>query len=213
MKPAKPDVLSKSTKSNAVGKLPRLPKRILPRILFLILAMLNSVDARIQKRPILRPAVPSPYAGADQQKVIYVSAKTPFVAAVKRVRKLLDEIEKRSLGKFDLINGAGSDKEKLKKLGEQISPPKEKKGEEVVLKATNRAIEKLLGIALFFQGKDDCRVHLRTGTIGVVDDIVEVPDRASSGNGQEKSGEGTEEELPESRVRKMTFVEAAVTLK
>lgn len=178
-------------KSNA-QKMPRLPK-----------------NARIEKRPILRPPIPSPYTGADQKKVIYVSTKMPFISAVKRVRKLLGEIDKRSMGKVDLVEGRGSDKQKLRKLGERTNASTGKEPEEVVLKATNRAIQNVLGLALFFQGQDDCRVRLRTGTVGVVDDIVEsaIPKGAATVEVEEE-----EEELPESRVRKASFVEVAITL-
>lgn len=178
-------------KSNA-QKMPRLPK-----------------NARIEKRPILRPPIPSPYTGADQKKVIYVSTKMPFISAVKRVRKLLGEIDKRSMGKVDLVEGKGSNKQKLRKLGERINASTGKEPEEVVLKATNRAIQNVLGLALFFQGQDDCRVRLRTGTVGVVDDIVEsaIPKGAETVEVEEE-----EEELPESRVRKASFVEVAITL-
>ena len=77
------------------------------------------------------------------------------------------------MGKIDLVNGKGSQKEKLRKLSEKTNASTGKESEEVVLKATSRAIQNVLGLALFFQGKDDCRVRLRTGTVGVVDDIVE----------------------------------------
>ena len=129
---------------------------------------------------------------------------------MKRVRKLLDEIDKRSMGKISLVDGKGSDKQKLKKLGERNNGSKGKQLEEVVLKATSRAIENVLGLALYFQGQDDCRVRLRTGTVGVVDDIVE--SKISRGPETEE-GEDEEEELPESRVRKASFVEVAITLR
>lgn len=172
--------------------------------------MLMPLDARIQKRPILRPVIPSPFAGADHPKVVYVSTKTPFVSAVKRVRKLLAQIDKRSMGKIDLVNGKGSDKQKLRMLSEQAAPLTGKEPEEVVLKATNRAIQNVLGLALYFQGQDDCRVRLKTGTVGVVDDIV-VSDPPIGAEGAEE--EDDEEELPESRVRKATVVEVAIALK
>lgn len=165
---------------------------------------------RVQKRPLLRPSIPSPYAGSDQQKVVYVSAKTPFISAVKRVRKLLVEIDKRSMGKVDLLNGKGSEKQKLRVLGEKAAPPTGKGPEEVLLKATNRAIEKVLELALYFQGQEDCNVRLRTGTVGAVDDLV-VSDLAEGAENAEADEE--EDELPESRVRKVTFVEVAITLK
>lgn len=168
------------------------------------------VDARVQKRPLLRPTIPSPYARADQQKVVYVSARTPFVSAVKRVRKLLAEIDKRSMGKVDLVGQKRSDKHNLRMLGEKATPSINKDPEAVVLKATNKAIEKVLGLALYFQGQDDCSVRLKTGTVGVVDDIV-VSDRPVGPECVE--GEDEDEELPESRVRKVTVVEVVVCLK
>lgn len=51
--------------------------------------------AKVHKRPLHHPAIPSPYAGASQQKVIYVSARTPFLSAIKRVEKLLHLSDKR----------------------------------------------------------------------------------------------------------------------
>ena len=132
---------------------------------------------------------------------------------MKRVRKLLAEIQKRSTSKVDFINGPGNDKQRLRKLEEQILPTKDKKTEEVFLKATNRAIEKALGIALYFQKQENCQVRLKTGTVGVVDDIVEDPNVDDDATEREEDGEGDETELPESRVRKMTFIEASITLK
>lgn len=136
----------------------------------------------------------------------------PFISAVKRVRKLLDEIDKRSMGKIDLVDGKGSDKQKLRKLGERNNASTGKELEQVILKATGRAIQNVLGLALFFQGQDDCRVRLRTGTVGVVDDIVEsgMPKGPETEEGVE---EEEEEELPESRVRKASFVEVVITLR
>ena len=114
------------------------------------------------------------------------------------------------MGKIDLVNGKGSEQQKLRKLGERINVPTGKEPEEVVLKATSRAIQNVLGLALFFQGQDDCRVRLRTGTVGVVDDIVEsaIPQGAETPDEEDE-----EEELPESRVRKASFVEVAISLK
>ena len=106
--------------------------------------------------------------------MIYVSAKTPFISALKRVRKLLSEIDRRSTGKVDLVNGKGNDKQKLTAFREKTnSVGKGKEPEAVVLKGTNRAIEKVLELGLYFQRQDDCMVRLKTGSVGVVDDIVQ----------------------------------------
>ena len=139
--------------------------------------------------------------------MIYISAKTPFISAVKRVRKLLSEIDRRSTGKIDLVKGKVNDKQKLIALREKTIPVgKVKEPEAVVLKGANRAIEKVLGLGLYFQRQDDCMVRVRTGSVAVVDDIVQEEEE-----GGLEDGEG--EELPESRVRKVSVVEVAVTLK
>lgn len=116
------------------------------------------------------------------------------------------------MGKISLVNGKGSDKQKLRKLGERNNAPTGKEPEEVILKATGRAIQNVLGLALFFQGQDDCRVRLRTGTVGVIDDIVE-SGMPKGPEIEEGVDEEEEEELPESRVRKASFVEVAITLR
>lgn len=202
--------ISGGNENGSVPKMPRLPKGRSTYSIDLNRGLRRHLDARIQKRPILRPPIPSPYTGADQKKVVYVSTKTPFISAVKRVRKLLDEIDKRSMGRIDLVDGNGSDKQKLRKLGARTNTSTGKEPEEVILKATNRAIQNVLGLALFFQGQDDCRVKLSTGTVGVVDDIVEstAPEAVET-----VEGEDEQEELPESRVRKASFVEVAISLK
>ncbi len=145
-----------------------------------------------------------------------MSPKTPFISAVKRVRKLLSHVDERSTGKLDLIGAEGSDKQKLKRLSESVTPSTGKAPEEVILKATGRATEKVLGLALFFQGQDDCTVRLRTSSQGVIDDIIESTDPTSANGAEDVEGndeEGQEEELPESRIRKVSVVEVAITLK
>lgn len=159
----------------------------------------------------MHPPISSPYAGADHPKVVYISAKTPFISAVKRVRKLLSLTEKRSVGKVDLIHGNDRDRQRLKALDVEGPSQKEKEPEEVVLKGTNRVIEKVLGLALFFQGQEDLIVRLRTGTVGVIDDIVMVPTALKETEANDQREEG--KELPETQVRKISMLEVAITLK
>ncbi|MCJ1370227.1 hypothetical protein MMC20_001439 [Loxospora ochrophaea] len=186
-----------SIKKKPPPKLRRLPK-----------------NARIRKRPMLHPPIPSPYTGANQPKVIYVSTKTPFVSAVKRVRKLLSLIEKRSYKSDNLVDGKGSDKQKLRAITDR-----EKEPEAVILKATSRAIEKVLGLALYFQGQEDCTVRLNTGGVGVVDDIVvtegptgsDIPSELVHEEAQSQQEE--QDDLPETQIRKTSMVEVQVTLR
>ncbi|KAI4264457.1 MAG: hypothetical protein L6R42_000449 [Xanthoria sp. 1 TBL-2021] len=204
-------------------KLPRLPS-----------------NARITKRPLLRPPIPSPYASSASPKIIYISAKTPFISAVKRVRKLLDLIDKKAVGKVDLGDGRKG-KETLRALGE-VDQASGKEPEEVILKATNRAIEKALGLGVFFQGQGDVRVRLRTGSVGAVDDIVIEEKRtarkgkkgspgrnneegatAGAGENAEDGNDEVNEEmgnveaddavLPETQIRRVSVLEVGISLK
>lgn len=99
-----------------------------------------------------------------------------------------------------------------------------------MLKGVGRAIEKVLNMAMYFQKGGDVRVRIWTGGVGVVDDIVEVekPTRKKKKqkkNGvmerdegeedvemDEENGEGEEEELPETQVRKLSVVEVGISL-
>ncbi|KAL8806636.1 MAG: hypothetical protein Q9200_004962, partial [Gallowayella weberi] len=172
--------------------------------------------------------------------IVYISTKTPFISAVKRVRKLLSLIDKRAVGKVDLGDGNG-DRERLRALGGAgIEGGKEP--EEVILKATNRAIQKALGLGVFFQGQENVRVRLSTGTVGAVDDVV-VEEKRKGGKGvggkvkkgrREVEGSGTgedsehgkeksdklmpkaeaeEEDIPETQIRKVSALEIGISLR
>jgi len=88
----------------------------------------------------------------------------------------------------------------------------------VALKGTGKAIERVLGLAVFLQGEEDLRVRVRTGTVGVVDDVV-VREGRGRGVGREGGGEegGVQheegQEFPESWVRKASMVEVVVSLR
>ena len=109
------------------------------------------------------------------------------MSAVKRVRRMLDAIDKRHMGHGSSggtrsrggtnknVGGAaaGAGRHTTQATSTTTSSTGNEK-EEVLLKATNRAIEKALNLAMFFQkAKEGYRVTVRTGTIKVVDDIVE----------------------------------------
>lgn len=157
---------------------------------------------------------------------------------MKRVRKLLDLIDKRAVGKIDLGDGRKG-KETLRALGE-VDQASGKEPEEVILKATNRAIEKALGLGVFFQGQGDVRVRLRTGSVGAVDDIVVEEKRTArkgkkgspgrkenegetAGAGENADGKDEVNEemgnmeaddaiLPETQIRKVSVLEVGISL-
>ncbi|PGH13464.1 hypothetical protein AJ80_06333 [Polytolypa hystricis UAMH7299] len=126
--------------------------------------------ARVEKRPILHPPTASPYAGAGTPKVVYVSTKTPFMSAAKRVQKLLRQAEKRVTTKIDLSSKKTSDKANFKQLADGT---KSLEKEPVFIKATGRAIDKAMNVGKWFEEKDEYAIKVKTGTIMVVDDIVE----------------------------------------
>lgn len=141
-------------------------------------------NTTIQRRPLNHPSVASPYAGASVQKVVYVSRSTPLMAAVKRVKKLLSHIEKRAMQGVDVTK----DMDGMKNLA-AASEALDKNGEDVVVRASGRAIEQALKVGEWFKSKEAelaCRVEARTGSVQVVDDLVEV--------------EGVEEDLKEQAV-------------
>ena len=68
------------------------------------------------------------------------------------------------------------------------------------MKATGKAIEKLLGLVVYFQGQEDLKVSVRTGSVGTVDDII-----AKEGvDGEVEGG---------SQVRRTSVLEVGISLR
>ncbi len=144
------------------------------------------------------------------------------MSAVKRCEKLLALVEKRATGKLELVNANGGDKQRLSAL---VKEDKEGVGkEEVIYKASGKAIAKVLDLAVYWQARENVRVTLRTGSQGVVDDIVEVEDADKASGAQGETGEEEhdvdmengqdeveEEDLPETQIRRVSFLEVAIT--
>ena len=160
-------------------------------------AVLIPIGTRIEKRPLIHPAIPSPYAGSNAEKVVYFGTKTPFMSAFKRVKKLLSRVEKRQL-QSDFA-------QQRKSRGRHIPPPTPQAlpTEPVVVKATGRAIDRALQLALFLQKQEDLRIEIKTGSIAAIDDIVENDDAEQDQEQQEQ---------PESRMRHTSVVEISASL-
>ncbi|KAG4427062.1 hypothetical protein IFR05_017456, partial [Cadophora sp. M221] len=62
-------------------------------------------NQKISKRPLLHAPIASPRTSSSTAKIIYVSASSPFISVVKRVRTYLDAIEARAAGKLSLDGG------------------------------------------------------------------------------------------------------------
>jgi len=148
-------------------------------------------NTTITRRPINHAPVAHPAAGPKVQKVVYVSRKTPVISAVKRVKKFLSEIEKRALqsagvdGVVERRGARGGGDEALqRKLGE-VSERLARDAEEVLVKASGRAMEQALRVGEWFRSREDevlTKVEVRCGSVSVVDDIVE-----REGNGDDPS--------------------------
>lgn len=156
-------------------------------------------DARVHKRPIVHPPVASPYAGASIPKVVYVSTKTPFMCAAKRVQKLLGHAEKRAASKVDLSNNRISEKAKLEKV---VQAQQALRKEEVIIMATGRAIAKAMNLEKWFKDREEeYEVKVRTKAVLVVDDIfpdsntscLEGEETAANGNDGGEQSEAFEE--------------------
>ncbi|TAQ91320.1 hypothetical protein B7494_g327 [Chlorociboria aeruginascens] len=178
-RPSKP-----STSSNQSSRLATPTYHKLPKL---------GPNQRIQKRPLMHPPITSLNASKDTPHIIYVSAASPFIAVVKRVQKAVEKMEKRTV-EVSIANGA------LKEEAKGKSMQKGEGGGGVLLKGTGRAIEKVLKIALWFQGQEKFDVKLRMSDVGTVDDVVA---RGGDGDG----------EVEESRVRKMSCLEIEIGLK
>jgi ribonuclease P/MRP protein subunit POP7 len=118
------------------------------------------------------------------------------MSAVKRVQRLLKEAEKRATAKIDLLNNKVSEKEKFERLAKGVEALKK---EEVFIKATGRAIDKAMSVGKWFGEKEGHDIKVKTGSILVVDDIVEdkeLREKQRRAKAQkEKVGQG-EAELP-----------------
>lgn len=204
----------KSSQSKPIRKdqkLPKLPKSTSYTLKLVAQACAKSpmLDARVHKRPLLRPPISSPHASAASQKVVYVSQKTPFVAAVKRVRKLLALADRRVVqSKLDKLSVPPNDK--VKAAAEMVVDPSEK--ELVWIKATGKSIEKALQLALHFQNQNDCRTVMKTGSVWAVDDVVEEEPPPGSKT-QEDEVEEKSGETPDTRLRQVSVLEVGISLR
>ncbi|KAJ0416572.1 Rpp20 subunit of nuclear RNase MRP and P-domain-containing protein [Aspergillus carlsbadensis] len=138
-------------------------------------------SAKVHKRPIPHPATASPYAGASIPKTVYISSSTPYMAAVKRVQKLLRQAEKRATAAVEASirgkgrgGGGGVSTEKLVAALARGEGKEDLAREEVFIKATGRAIETALKVGKWFgrgEREAEYAVRVETGSVLVVDDV------------------------------------------
>ena len=202
------------------------------------------VDASVSKRPLLRPAIASPYTSSSTQKVVYVSARTPFMSAVKRVEKLLDLADKRDVQAATTLaqknkrkrrrddDGGEDDIGAVARFAEEGKDKKRRVGgvggEQVLVKGTGKAVGKVMEIGCWFMQRDAFEVRVKTGSVGAVDD-VDVPEREADGGeemeidqagpatdkaeGDTKEAEPMDEAVSDTRIRYLSVLEVAVSLR
>ncbi|OCL14256.1 hypothetical protein AOQ84DRAFT_359066 [Glonium stellatum] len=202
-----------ATSSRKPKKLPKLPDYV-----------------RVSKRPLLHPAIPTPFTSSAFQKVVYVKHKTPFIPIIKRVRHLLSKAEDRDTQSL-LPRKTPLDAKTIEAAIAEGQGEKKGKREEIFVKASGRAIERALQVALFFQQQSDCRVRISTGTADAIDDIIvkltkgeiSLPSdgKDSAQNNKNRQNQGhkrkradeKEVELPEARIRHTNVIEVAISLR
>ncbi|KAF2819879.1 hypothetical protein CC86DRAFT_361270 [Ophiobolus disseminans] len=184
-------------------------------------------NTTISRRPLLHPALPTPFSSSASPKVLYITAKSPFIPTLKRIRKLLTEIEKRAKQSAGAMSRGSRKKGALEANGRLKSADVEKglvdevtrqkgvqnsvsAGEKVCLKATGRAIPRALELGVQFQEDGDCVVKVEMGSVKAIDDI-EVHDKEGIEEGAVDDAE--EEDIPETRIRTIGSVTVSIGLK
>lgn len=145
---------------------------------------------------------------SSKDRIIYVSSSTPFMSAVKRVRKQLDRSLK-SGGSSQAARKNASLHSRIESLKRDVergarstSSANEEYGAIVTLMGTGKAVEKTLSLASWFEQQPDCHVVVKTKTVATVDDIIAEGD-ADAADAQED----------ESRLRRLSCLEVVVSLK
>ncbi|KAB5528954.1 Rpp20 subunit of nuclear RNase MRP and P-domain-containing protein [Coniochaeta sp. 2T2.1] len=202
-----------------------------------------SKGSRIQKRPLHRRtpltldrvdidgyASPSFYNSRSgcvrTPTCVYVSAKTPFMAVVKRVRKALENgsgAPKSTKGLPLTARVAalstGSSRNHIT-AGQDGTGDSSTDGCEVIVLGTGKAIEKTLNVAAWFQRQSDCRVSLRTRSVAAVDDVVVGGGKSADGDWDADADPDDADAEPEgdevedsTRTRMVSCLEVAVRLR
>lgn len=126
---------------------------------------------------------------------------------MKRVRKNLSAIQARFTGPINLRHPS---KDVLQQVHDGVKAARKGKrdgglGEEVILKGTGKAIQKVLALAAWFQDEAQnelgVKVVLRTSSVGAIDDVI-----------HEDAG-GNAEAREETRVRRVSCLEVGISLR
>ena len=106
------------------------------------------------------------------------------------------------------LNNRESERGLLRALGDEQERRRRNEGEEILLRATGKAIDKTMGLALFFSNQNDTTVRIGTGTVSVVDDIVEKEEQA-----EDPMAVDEQDEIPETQIRRTSMLEVGIRSK
>ncbi|EGX93503.1 Ribonuclease P/MRP, subunit POP7 [Cordyceps militaris CM01] len=151
----------------------------------------------LRKRPLIRRPLPA----SSKDRLIYVSSSTPFMSAVKRVRKQLTRSLKAD-GRAPAARKHASLHARIEGLKRDVEQQQGRAGggeATVTLVGTGRAVEKTLALASWFEQQPDCAVAVRTRTVATVDDVA--------------PAEQDDQEEESSRLRRLSCLEVVVSYK
>jgi ribonuclease P/MRP protein subunit POP7 len=130
------------------------------------------------------------------------------------VRKNLAGIQARSTGPINLRHPS---KDVLEQVHEGMNAARKGKkdsagGEEVILKGTGKAVQKVLALAAWFQDEAQnelgVKVVLRTSSVGAIDDVVHKDADENTEGVEDNADEGDE-----SRIRRVSCLEVGISLR
>jgi Rpp20 subunit of nuclear RNase MRP and P len=137
------------------------------------------------------------------------------MSTTKRVRTYLSAIERRRRRGEKGSSDAGN--KRRRGQGKVVGGGGEEEAV-VLVKATGKAIDNALRVALFFTAQDGYSVRLGTGSVGAVDDVIVPSPHITVDVGGDDGSEGEMgavggSEAPETRVRRTSMLEVAIRLK
>ncbi|KAG7811005.1 hypothetical protein KL921_002633 [Ogataea angusta] len=112
----------------------------------------------MQNYKLIKHAPPLKYSYNDSRTVVHIKSSTPFMSAVKRVRKNIDYYD-----------------HKYTKKGKPI-PNQNKSVSYVIVRGMGKAIGKVTNLALHFDHELGYKVDVFTKTIEVLDELQSVND-------------------------------------
>ena len=128
------------------------------------------------------------------EKLLHLSDKR----LVQSATTLAKQNKKKAPGKRKR-RGPDGEEDEILEIAETVERTKRQKkgrdaegGEEVLLKGTGKAIQKVMELGLWFQQREEYVVRLRTGSVGAIDDIF-IHEGDALESCEDAGGEGAEE--------------------